>query len=60
MKSRPMTKADALQIAQWQYPDDYALYNKPDFSQLSEQQLRHYYSFVERDELIGFKDSLLI
>lgn len=58
MEHHTMTLAEAAAIAKWEYPGDYALYNEPDFSQLTPQQLSHYLSFCLLGELVGFVNLL--
>ena len=58
MEYHTMTLAEAAAIAEWEYPEDYALYKAPDFSRLSPQQLTHYLSFCLQGQLIGFVNLL--
>ncbi|MFQ8582890.1 MAG: hypothetical protein ACLSA6_10375 [Holdemania massiliensis] len=58
MEYHTMTLAEAAAIAEWEYPEDYALYIEPDFSRLSPQQLTHYLSFCLQGQLIGFVNLL--
>ncbi len=57
-----LTEDEKKQLCSWKYPDEYAIYNLPPYSQLTEKKTgfanpdnqQNFYSFYENDTLVGY------